>query len=70
MSDNDFIKASTDIELEVIPADQKEIFRIVPTRDGFDIVLGEGVTMTEAARVFVEHVRARFGIGGGDEQDT
>jgi len=70
MSDNDLIKASTDIELEVIPADQKEIFRIVPTADGFDIVLGEGVTMTEAARVFVEHVRARFIIGGGDEQDT
>jgi hypothetical protein len=34
----------------------KEIFRITPTETGFDVVIPEGITLTEAAQTFIDAV--------------
>ncbi|NBT57703.1 hypothetical protein EBT16_02850 [bacterium] len=31
----------------------REVMRIVPTEDGFDIEIAEGITITEAAQKFI-----------------
>lgn len=36
----------------------KELLRIVPTEDGFDIEIPNGITMTEAAKGFIDAVVA------------
>lgn len=36
----------------------REVVRIVPTETGFDVIVADGVTMTEAAEQFIKTVRA------------
>ena len=38
----------------------REVFRICYTSDGFDIKLADGVTMTEAAEMFINMVKGRL----------
>lgn len=35
----------------------REVMRIVPTETGFDVVIADGITMTEAAEQFIKTVR-------------
>jgi hypothetical protein len=35
----------------------REVMRIVPTETGFDVKIPDGVTMTEAAKTFIETVK-------------
>lgn len=50
------------IGTEVMPTQRaREIFRIVPTEHGFDVQIAEGVTMTQAATVFISAVSKQLG---------
>lgn len=47
------------------PEPPREVFRICPTPDGFDVKVAEGVTMTEAAETFISTARSLIGTKEG-----
>jgi len=44
------------MELKAIPTDDRVFIRIIPTETGFDVKIPDGITMTEAALIFVQAV--------------
>lgn len=54
-------KATTESHITITRgADAREILRLIPTETGFNVLIPEGVTMTEAARDFVEAVSRQY----------
>ena len=45
----------------------KEWFRIVPTETGWDVVIPEDVTLTEAAQKFIDTVNGMLGKANGQQ---
>jgi len=46
---------------EVNTEPPREILKIVPTKTGFDVVIPDSVTLTEAAQKFIETVNEMLG---------
>lgn len=46
---------------QVTPSPQpRELFRITPTEHGFDVQIAEGVTLSEAAKLFIQAVERQL----------
>jgi hypothetical protein len=49
------------------PNPPREVFRITPTETGFDVVIPEDVTLTEAAQKFIDTVNEMLGRANGQQ---
>lgn len=62
-------RCSNDNSYLTVTKQSREVLRVTPTETGFDVVIPDGITMTEAAQIFVNAVKDII-KQGNNEQNT